>query len=379
MLTAAVVGAAVELLFRLALFPGWRDLHHDMYVPHPVFEHYSRPNLDIRRLNPGNWDVRVHTNARGMRGREADREAELAGLWVVGDSNAFGGYLDDGEVFAARLAGHGLRAANLSSEGHDLLRQSRVLRSLAAEGRRPRAVVAAVTLYHGIKPYRTDMAELDQPLPEVKASAPAGGAATALGRGIGRLLDSWPRDLFAVRVFLGSNSAAYGWLKSGIMGIPALREWTLARGLRADLDMIYPFGLDLLRPLTADNPRLDDVRATADLLARLSGLVRRDLGAPFAVVLLPAHHQIYPAAFARWRTANGFAGEDLDPLRPLAALQTELTARGVPTLATLDALRASPWRVTFPDDGHLNAAGHRIVAEALAGWLPGALGIEARP
>jgi hypothetical protein len=379
-LVAILVLGAVELLFRLAVFPGWRDLQHDMYVPHPVYEHYTRPNLDIRRLNPGNWDVRVHTNRMGMRGRDASLEADLAGLWVMGDSNTFGGYVEDDEVYVARLAGLGWRAANLASEGHDLVHQARLLKWLIAQGPRPQGVVAAVTVYHGIKLYEGALAALeDTPAEAPYQPVTRSGAMATLQGELLRVADGLPRSGLAIRSFLRANSAVYGWVKSGVMAIPALREVTLRLGMRIDVDMVYPFGPDLLSPMTEGNPALAEVRATADLLAGIGALVRRELGVPFAVVLLPGNHQVHPAAFERWRAAQGLQGEDLDPLRAMHALEAELAARGVPALDVLQPLRASPDRVIFPDDNHLNAVGHRIVAEAMAAWLPGAMGGERRP
>lgn len=375
---ALLLVAGIELAFRLAIFPGWRDLQHDMYVRHPVFGHYTKPNLDIRRLNPGNWDVRVRTNALGMRGLPGNLERELAGIWLIGDSNAFGGYVDDAAILSARLGGRGMPVANLASEGHDLSHQARVVRWLGQQGHRPRAVVAAVSLYHGIRPYRDMVAELNRPLPE-QAPESRPRAHDILAARLRGLAAAVPASGLQLRAFLRANSAAYGWVKSGIMGVPVLRTLTIDLGLRTDLDLVYPFGLDLLAPMDAGNPARDDLRGTADFLAATGALVERMFGVRFAVVLLPAHHQIYPAAFARWQSANGLEGRDLDPLRSLQGLKDELAARGVPVLDPLDALRAAPGRVTFPDDGHLNALGHRVVADALAAWLPTAVGVEAVP
>jgi lysophospholipase L1-like esterase len=104
-------------------------------------------------------------------------------------------------------------------------------------------------------------------------------------------------------------------------------------------------------------------------------MVERRFGVPFGVVLLPSHHQIHPASFQRYLKHMGLAGQDLDALRALDALAGALRARGVATLDTLPALRAAKVkRLTFPDDGHLVAAGHAIVAEALARWLDTGMG-----
>jgi hypothetical protein len=371
--------ATIELAFRLVLFPSWKALQQDMHVAHPVFDFYTRPNLDVRRLKPGNWDVRVTTNALGLRGRPDEMAADLAGLWFVGDSNTFGGYLDDDDVFVARLAKAGLRSANLANEGHDMVQQARVLRWLIGQDKRPRAVMAVVSLYHGVRPYQDAPAALARPATAFAAQPKPRPHAVELLRGGVERLGQLPASGQELRALLGGTSATYGWLKSGIMGVPGLRDLTLRLGLRTDLDLVYPFELDLLRPMAEGNPALAEIRATADLLAAMAELVTRELGVPFGVLVLPGNHQVYPAAFARWQASAGRSGEDLDPLRVMHAIEAEVAARGLPVLDVLAPLRAAPVRVIFPDDGHLNAEGHRIVAEALAGWLPKALGTEPRP
>ncbi|MBT4463810.1 MAG: hypothetical protein HOC60_03930, partial [Rhodospirillaceae bacterium] len=40
------------------------------------------------------------------------------------------------------------------------------------------------------------------------------------------------------------------------------------------------------------------------------------------------------------------------------------------------ALQSADVFLSFPDDGHTNAAGHDIIARELAAWLPTALGLE---
>ena len=53
--------------------------------------------------------------------RSQNLEREIAGVWVAGSSNTFGGSVEDDEVFAARMTIHGYPAANLASEGHNNL------------------------------------------------------------------------------------------------------------------------------------------------------------------------------------------------------------------------------------------------------------------
>ena len=47
----------------------------------------------------------------------------------------------------------------------------------------------------------------------------------------------------------------------------------------------------------------------------------------------------------------------------------ELKKRQVATLALAPALMRANKFLSYPDDGHLNAYGHMIVAEELSGWL----------
>lgn len=385
---ALLIGLA-ELSARLFLFPQFTAMLPDMYGRHPLLGHYNKADLEVRRYNPMNYDVINHTNALGMRGLEKDRERELAGVWVAGGSNTFGGYVEDGEVFSAALRKYGIWAANLASEGHTIERQAVVIRALAKEGYRPKAVVLTLSMYFSIADYSFAAGILDRPLDALldnlrKAPPRAPTARENLSAAVGGFGAALPANLKAMRARLLKSSALYGWLKVGIMGIPALRGWTLRNGLRSDVDLVRNYDLDLLRPLGPGNPALGMIRSTADLVADIGKMVGKTFGVPFGVVILPANHQLHSANFARFVDHYGLSGEDLDPLRPLAALENALRERNVPALDTLPALRESGVsRLTFPDDGHLTAAAHAIVAKALADWLkreilPGAAPDEKR-
>lgn len=366
--------AVVELAFRVVVFPDYRSLIQDMYEPHPVFGHYNKPNLEVRRFSPMNYDVINHTNQLGQRGLDRDMERELRGLWVAGGSNTFGGYVGDDEAYTRRLRGLGFWAANLASEGHDMAMQALVIRDLAAQGYRPRAVILALTFFNAVQDYGDRLGYLTRPLggvaPVAETRRSEDPAASRLVRAVKGLWSLVPTSFMALRARFIKNSAVYGWLKVGVMGIPALREWTLRLGLRADLDLVHKNSLDLLRPLVPENPATRLIASTAGYVAALKAIVRESLGVPFGVVLLPNHHQIYPQRFERFVQHFGLQGQGLDPVPPIDALAANLRGRGIPVLDTLPALRRANTRMlVFPDDAHLNAEGHAVVARAVAQWL----------
>ena len=371
---------ATEFVFRLAIFPEYRVMLQDMYARHPMFGHFNKPNLEVRRFNPMNYDVINHTNAMGFRGREADRERELRGLWVAGDSNTFGGYVEDEEVFVARLKKRGYVAANLASEGHKMADQVLVIRHTASLGHRPQAVVLAFTFYCLVEDFSEKRKHAFGPLLPLETLGAGKTPPTArdqLVAGTSALWKLIPRTAESLKSRLLKSSAVYGWLKVGIFGIPALRDWTREVGLRADVDLVFKADLGLLRPLSPQNPAMDVVRSTADFIASVRDMVEQELGVPFGVILLPSFHQIYPDRFERFVRHAGLQGEDLDPLRPLDALKELLHGARVTVLDVLPDMRqAGSANLIFPDDGHLNPMGHRIVADAAAPWLRADLGLE---
>lgn len=370
----AVFVALAELIFRTVIFPNYTAMMPDIFVPHRVFGHYNKPNITVRRFSPMNYDVTNRTNSMGFRGREENLSRELRGIWIGGSSNTFGGGVEDADVFSARLKSFGFDAANISSEGHNLPNQVMVLRHLVESGYRPKAVVIGLPMVHAIRDYSEAYGAFTRPLGDtgdVNATPVAlSSAMQAFGTGLAGLWDSVPKSFTSVRARLIKNSAIYGWLKVGIMGVPSLRHLTLRLGLRADLDLVYKGELDLLRPSRSNGDADRLMESTADYISAIRDLIRDRLGVPFGVVFLPNHHQIYPDRFRRYVAHFGLEGEELDPARPLNALHDRLAAKSIPVLDTLPFLRAAnDQMLIFPDDAHLNAEGHAIVAKAIAQWL----------
>jgi len=377
----AFLAMALELVFRLVVFPDYRALQQDMYVRHPIYTHFNKPNLDVRRFNPMNYDVINHTNSRGFRGLEKNMARELDGLWVIGDSNVFGGYVADNEIFSDRLKNSDLWAANLASEGHTLVNQILVVRDEVRRGGHPKAVILGVSFFNVIQDYDGAYGNIRDPLPNAVSPSPEAITVRAqLKAAAFGLIDRLPRSAMSLRAQLLQTSAIYGWLKVALVGIPALRQWTLDVGLRADVDLVFKNDINILKPLTADNPVTDNIRSTADYIAAVGAWVHDNLNVPFGVVLLPNHQQIYPDKFARLQRHLQMQGQDVDPVRSLRALEDGLNRRNIAVLNALNPLVESrEQNLTFPDDGHLTGEGHRIVAAALAAWIKSRLKIDSAP
>lgn len=369
----------LELTARAYLFPQYTAMLPDMYAVHPVLGHYNKPNLTVRRYNPMNYDVVNRTNSLGMRGLEKNRIRELAGIWVAGASNTFGGFVEDDETYAAQLRRHGYWAANLSSEGHGLVNQTLVIRMLADQGYRPQGIILGITMYQAIADYSARGETFTQPMGKTFQT----GATTLkrpranLREAANDLFAAVPQSLQSVRARLLKTSALYGWGKVGIMGIPSLRDWTLETGLRSELYLARNFDLDLLRPLTADNPGAAMIDSTAQYIGMLNSMVKRLFDVPFGVVMLPSLQQMDPESLRRFTAHYNIGHENLDPYRAPAALRRALGERGIAVFDTLPALRNSGIAgvdLHFPDDGHLTPRAHAVIGKAVASWIASGLG-----
>ena len=359
---------AVEAFFRLIIFPEYKALQEDTFQRHPVLGHFNRPNLELRRLKPGNYDTVVHTNAMGLRGTETDLKKELSGIWIGGDSNTFAAGVEDTETYVHRLREAGYQTANIASEGHNLSSQALLLRYLAAEGYTPRAVVIGVSLYQGA----VDLTEAQYTLAgslDAATKNTGSDAKSTLLSGLRRFGQALPTSLRDVRAVLITNSATYGWLRLGMLNVPAIYNWMKDSGLRSDLNDVVSTDLDFLRPLDEANPATVRISSTADFAKQLGNWVKMTWDVPFGIILFPAYHQMYPERFR-------LKDSSLDPMRPLTALTAALKRNGVAVLDLLPALKASQiGSLVFPDDAHLNATSHDHVAKVVAHWLETELSI----
>ncbi len=359
--------AGGEMLARTALFPHYRALSPDVVGPNPYFGTYTRPNLAERRFSPGNFDVVNRTNSYGLRGREQGFEDDLNGIWVSGESNAFGTALDDGEIFSARLQQRGYRVANLANEGGGPGTQYPVMRKLADMGFRPKAVVYVMTLNDGVQVYGPlDAEPVTEPLPP---------AHQALATSVRRLFRAEMLTPMGLKTTLLRSSALYCWIKLKTSEAPLVQAWMTRIGAVRDIDLVPSGNPDLMRRDPGPLDRLFD--ETADAIAQMRDLAEGRLGARFMVVLLPAHHALYPARFEKYAAHLGLDRSLYDPGRPMRRMAQALDTRHVAWIDSTPALRAAhDPQLIFPNDGHFNAKGHAILADLLAARLPRP---EARP
>jgi hypothetical protein len=375
-----IVFATLEVLVRVAVLPEWRDLARTPFEHHAIYRTFQKPNLAIRRYNPKNYDVVNRTNSLGFRDREAGFESDLSGLWVSGMSNSFAGGVNDQEVYAHRLqAEYGYANALLASEGHTLADQIAVMRHLASQGRRPRAVILELTLYNALGRYDGIAELLSRPLSPARAPAAGGASETGRARFLRQLHDAFGQiaevDFIGIKARLVNNSATYVYAKVLINEAPVLRDLALRLGLRADAALAVPMPVTMLEPSgSADD---DMIASTAQAVGALERWVSERLGVPFGVVLIPSPQQRNAAWLERYARSQGRRPEDLDPGRPYRLLRDQLRRRGVNVLDLIGTLGEADPPLNFPDDGHLTARGHELLASAIAHWL--ARDLDLRP
>ena len=375
-----LVGLAIlEISFRLFVFPDWRTVSKVPFQKHAVYGTFQKPNLEVRRYNPPNYDVVNRTNSRGFRDRESGFDADLNAIWIAGLSNSYGGYVEDAQTYARLLEDkYGYRNALLASEGHVLPNQVAVMRHLHAQGYRPSLVILELTLNNVLRPYADGVRELAEPFYAPEIGEASQTRERALPGLLARVWRIWTRllsiDFIGIKARLINNSAVYAWAKVGVNASAALRQYTGRLGLRADPAVSDNIPVDMLSAAGAKDDRLTE--ELADYVAGVGEWVEASLKAEFVVVLLPSPHHLNADWFDRYLASKGLGPADLDPSRPYRLVRQALEDRNVPVLGMAEPLLSVGRFLNFPDDGHLNAAGHARIARSLADWLKTRFGRE---
>lgn len=319
-LAQATLTAAVAIFVGLGLLEGLTRLLFPAFDPSGRFEFrypavsliLGQPGTHTRQAkNTGDYDVVVRINRHGLRDDKDIAEATASDLVVVGDSFAWGWGVEAPDRFSERLQIlTGRRAYNLATPT-DLAGYAALLDYAQSLGARIGQVVLAVCLENDLGPYGS-------------IEAPP---------------DEQPADW---KGWLAERSAAYLLLTTVIHQTPALKA--LAVGAGAIVPNLEGMGMNVYDP--------EVIEASAD---RLLALAKRY---PTLVVLIPSR--------ALWIGENR-AVED----RIHKALVAALIKRGVAVLDLRSLLEAggAPLAHHFANDGHWNALGHALAAEAIAKCL----------
>lgn len=309
------------------LKPLWRGGHR-----HHDFEVEYSTDLDAWRTTPA--------SVRKTPGRDV--------FWV-GDSFTFGFGVSDQDTFVNRIsqAEPDVRHVNagipgFSTDQEMLLIERRILRT------RPGAVMLVVYLGNDLFDNRLPFplqAENAKPyfsldpggrlvphqLPVPRLRKPADGSQPSLSQ-----------------VVLGEASSS-GW--SGFLDLEIIRRlgWGMApaEDWRASLDTRFE----------------GELRLFMALLTRIQNAVT-GAGAQFRVYLLPSRRAIEPADGVMSQVQDYLAAQIIDRSR----------AQGVTAFSLIPALRTAqsrePGRLYFPNEGHLTARGHALVADMIVDSPP---------
>lgn len=311
---AIVVGLGLlEALTRL-FFPAF-DPSGRFGLSHPLGSlAVGTPGASTRQVkNTGDYDVAVRLNRHGLRDDKDIAEAASDDLVFVGDSFTWGWGVEVAERFSDRVqALTGRRAFNLATPT-DIAGYAALLDHAQSLGARIGEVVVAVCLENDLGLYDS----VDIPSHD--------------------LAIDW-------KGWLTERSAAYLLLATMIHRTPALKRLAVSAG-------IIVSNFDGMGLNTYDARVIE---ASADQLQALSKRF------PTLVVLIPSR--------ALWIGGNR-AEED----RVHKALVAALARRGIAVLDPRPLMEAggTPLAYHFDNDGHWNARGHALVAEAIAKCLEG--------
>ena len=330
-----VMLAIAEAIIRVAL-PHWREFHSGWFIQTAVVPGHGAFALGVPGFdgyfaqNNGDFRVRIAINAFGLRNDEPIEAADKR-VWIVGDSMAFGWGVDRNETYTAEIARQtSVPTYNVASPGTNVCGYQGLIARMP-KTLTPKAVIVGVVIENDLSPVACR--EWSQ---ETERIAAAGGP-------------SWGesfQSLITAKRSISREIALYNVLALSIKRIDSLTHALQMTGLVAE-DQPYRRQLQ-----DADVTRA--IENTADELAVLRSML--PLAMPVAVMLAPARFEV----------------RDEDPF--FTKLRTEmrdaLTARGFPVIDPLEKFRAAGFAPThFVHDGHWSAVGHRLAAEAAAGWV----------
>jgi lysophospholipase L1-like esterase len=356
---AALLLAEVEVRW---LAPQRLDYARPLFEPDDVLVFRMRPGFDGLD-SQFEFEVRERTNSLGLRDRELGPKPE-GGLRILalGDSYAFGHGVELEETYAKRLEerlrgalGRSVEVINAGVPAWSLLQE---LRFLEHQGLGLQPDMVLVGFYVGndlVDSYNLFDAE---------------GRPT-LGVEGGQLVSRKAREVETG--LRGASRPLRRWLA------PRSHLYTLLRNRGSEL--LMRLGLRHVETPCAFfrrgwTPKMDaQWSLTRKLLRELRDLSDRR-GLALVILLIPTHHQVHEAQWQEYLKVFELDASAFDLERPQRLLTGFCAQARIDCVDVLPRLREADARepLYFRVDSHLNAAGHAMVADALAEHLEGRLG-----
>lgn len=324
---------AAEGILRIAM-PHWQEFYSGrfmrvIHVPGYGLLTTGRPGFDgFFSQNNGDFHIRLKINDFGLRNPDAVDKAEDR-IWFIGDSMAFGWGVEQNEMYSS-VAGALLNVPtyNVASPGTNACGYQALL-ARTLEHASPRAVIVGLILENDMDDYdcrakaEKSSANVVQPGSDVRVTSIKG-----------------------LKIFLTRNSALYNFFAVSLKRVAFINEALISVGLLARGHAYRPANTK------ADFDRV--INRTAAELANLR--VQLPAHIPLAVLIAPARFEIRDrdSAFQKVRREIG----------------RELAARGIAVIDPIKGFLDAGFRPThFAHDGHWSVLGHKIAAQAVAGWL----------
>jgi lysophospholipase L1-like esterase len=320
----------------------------------------------------------VHQNALGFRGPDVPfARTRARRLAVLGDSFVWGFGVEDDQIFTALLARASptpLEVVNLGVSGYGT-DQELLLWRLLGQNFKPDTVLLLVTPYTDVFDVASPVRyRYPKPVFRLDPAGPVLENVPVPRRADGRWDVEGTRTLDLEGFWL-LRAAAHSAVVSAVVGAAtanaSMRTALEAHGLVPERQA----GLDVEQKILV-TPLPDETRRGWEILVALLGVLADEVGrsgAHLVVAAAPTPVQVYPELWDAFRRRHDPpAGTTWDLDSPARILAEACRARGIRLVDLLSGLReagrSDPY-LYYRWNMHWTPAGHRVVADVLAGAL----------
>ena len=271
--------------------------------------------------NTGDYDVEIRFNNLGFRDDKPLTAATKDDLFVVGDSFAFGWGVNAEDRFSNRIESALNRPVfNIASPGTDFDGYYRLIRYAESNGALVRKLIISVTMENVLHLYSDFLPEDSNSFSETT--------------------DPPSLNLSALKAYLNQHSALYA------MFAYAAHRTTALRSVAVQLGLITP-------NLEGIN---DENISREELISSLHRLRQIAAGRDVVVLVIPSR-RLWVGESSRRANAGRVHATFVDGLRAYGMTVVDIRNQM--------EVGGNPLSYHFANDGHWNAAGHRLAAEAL--------------